>query len=412
MKSLTKWYSELNIYYKLIPFLLLYLTICIAFYNNELWGDEGRYLMFANNLIRGFYSPQYPEIDLWNGPGYPILLAPFVFFKLPLLVIRLLNGFLLYFSLIISYKTFCYYSSARSSLIYTTILGFYFPIYTLIPSIYTECLTWFLISLVCYFFIKNYKQKFISTKLIILSGFSITYLAMTKIIFGYVIIIMLIVSICMFFWPRFRLSAKKSILIFSISLVLCLPWLIYTYQLTHKPLYWTNSGSMSLYTMSTPYENELGDWKTFAEMKKNPNHQVFIDSILKLKPLEIDEAFKSAALKNIKNNPKKYLSNWIANVGRLIFSYPYSNTEQKITSYFTIVPNMFIVVFIVLAFSISSIHWKKLPYEIILLTLFIVIYLLGSTLVSAYNRMFFITMPFWFLFLSCFFNNIVSVKIK
>ena len=94
MKRLTKWYSGLNIYYKLTPFLLLYLIICIVFAPHENVGDEGRYLYFANNLLSGFYSPPYPEINLWNGPGYPLFLAPFIFFELPLIALRLLNVFI------------------------------------------------------------------------------------------------------------------------------------------------------------------------------------------------------------------------------------------------------------------------------------------------------------------------------
>lgn len=123
MKKLTNLYSGLNIYYKLTPFLLLYLIICIVFAPHENIGDEGRYLYFANNLLSGFYSPPSPEFNLWNGPGYPFFLAPFMFFKLPLLALRLLNGFLLYFSLIISYKTLSIYSSKRSAFLYIVLLG-------------------------------------------------------------------------------------------------------------------------------------------------------------------------------------------------------------------------------------------------------------------------------------------------
>ena len=412
MKSLTKWYSGLNIYYKLIPFLLLYITICILFPKDVSIGDQGRYLHYANNLLSGFYSPPPPNIDLWSGPGYPAFLVPFVFFKVPLVGLRLLNAFLLYFSLIISYKTFSIYSSKKGAILYTILLGLYFPIFELLRQILTESLAWFLISLVCFLFVKNYQQKNISWRLIFLSAFSIAYLAMTKVIFGYVILLMLFVSIFMFLLPRFRSLAKKSTLIFLISFVLCLPWLLYTYSLTNKPFYWSNSGSMSLFTMSSPYANELGDWGDIDKLQLNKNHKVFMDSISKLKTLEIDEAFKTEAIKNIKNHPKKYFSNWIANIGRLLFSYPYSNTEQKITSYFTIIPNMFVIVLIVFAFVISAVHWRRLPEEMILLMLFVMIYLFGSTLLSAYNRMFFITMPFWFFFLAYFFSNIVSIKIR
>ena len=102
MKSLHGWYVGLSIYYKLIPFLLLYLSICILFPKDELVGDQIRYLSFAKNILNGYYSPPAPGINLWNGPGYPAILAPFLFFSLPHVVLLILNAFLLYFSLIIS----------------------------------------------------------------------------------------------------------------------------------------------------------------------------------------------------------------------------------------------------------------------------------------------------------------------
>lgn len=412
MKRLTNFYIALNIYFKLIPFLILYSIICIVFVPNEIIGDEGRYLDFAHNLTRGYYSPPYPEINLWNGPGYPILIAPLLLLKFPLIALRLLNVFLLYFSLIFSYKTVRVYSSKNSALFFTIILGLYFPIIEQTRLILTETLAWFLISLICFLFVKSYQQEKISWTLITLSAFAIAYLAMTKVIFGYIILIMLFASISAFLIPAFRSSAKKSTIIFLLSFIFCLPWLFYTYSLTNRLFYWSNSGSMSLYTMSTPYSNELGDWSTINTLQQNPNHKVFIDSIVKLKSLQRDDAFKTAAIENIGNHPQKYASNWIANVGRLFFSYPYSNTEQKITSYFYIIPNMFFIVIITLILPISFMNYIKFPVEMIFLFLFVVIYLFGSSLVSAYTRMFYITIPFWILFIAFVFNNIISVNIK
>ena len=140
--------------------------------------------------------------------------------------------------------------------------------------------------------------------------------------------------------------------------------------------------------MSSPYQNELGDWSNSNELKQNPNHRVFIDSLANLNSLQRDEAFKTKAIENIKNYPKKYFTNWIANIGRLLFSYPYSYAEQSIRTYWTIIPNMFVIVIIVLTFTLSIVHYKKFPEGLILLFLFILIYLFGSTLVSAYRRMF------------------------
>lgn len=412
MTKIINWYSGLSIYIKLLPFLALYLIVSIFFADDILDGDEKRYFGFAENLTKGFYSPPFPNIKLWAGPGYPLFLAPFVFFNSPLCVLRILNAVLIYFSLIISYQTFTFHSSIKNSLLFTILLGLYFPIYEVLPSIQTESLSWFLISLVCFLFIKNFLTTAISRKYIILAALSIGFLAMTKVIFGYVIVIMLFISIVLFLFPEFRISAKKSFLIFFFSLIFCLPWLFYTYSLTNKLFYWGNSGSMSLYTMSSPYEDELGDWTRHEDLLINPNHHVFMDSVLKLTPIEREEAYQSAAIQNIKKYPKKYFTNWLANTGRLFFSYPYSNSKQTINSYYTIIPNMFIVVLMLFAIGISIVYYKKVPDAILLLLLFMVIYLFGSTLVSAYRRMFYITIPFWFVFFNYIFTHFVSIKIK
>lgn len=412
MKKLLLWYSGLNIYLKLTPFLFFYLIICAAFAPHDFVLDEKRYITYAHELLRGFYSLPAPNISLWSGRGYSVLILPFVFLKLPLMAIRLLNGFLLYFSLIIIYKSINNYASSKIALIYTIILGLYFPVFEKLPLTETECFTWFLISAICYLFIKNFRQKNINWKLIILCGFTIAYLAMTKIIFGYVILGMLFFSILIFVFPKLRLAAKKSTYIFAIAMLFCLPYLIYTYSLTKKVFYWSDSGSMSLYDMSAPYPNDSGDWKDYSQMQENPNYKPFADSILKLTPSERDKAYKEKAVANIKKYPKKYLMNWVANVGRLLFSYPFTNMFEDAKTYFTIGPNMFVVVFMVITIVLSAFHYKRLPQELIILLFFILIYLAGSSLVSAFRRMFYITMPFWTLFFAYVLTNIVSIKIK
>lgn len=412
MREVKKWYLGLNIYYRLLPFLFLYSLICILLSENKLVYDEIRYMMFAKNLSAGFYSRPYPDYSLWNGPGYPIFIVPFVFLKLPLLTIKLLNAVLLYFSLIISFRMFSFYASEKASFIFTVLLGFYFLIYEQIPYIFTECLTWFLITLVSYSFLKNYQQKTISWKMVFIASFSIAYLAMTKIIFGYVIEIMLFISLLGLLFPLFRHAAKKAFIIFLCSFILCLPWLFYTYHITHQPLYWGNSGSMSLYTMSSPYQDELGDWMTIPDLTASPNHKAFMDSISHLGSLQQDNAYKKAAIENIQRHPKKYFLNWVDNVGRLLFSFPNSNAPQAITNYYTIVPNMLVAFFILFSFILCILNYKSVPNEIIFLLIFILIYLFGSSLVSGYRRMFYVTIPFWYFFVLFALNNFVSLKIK
>ena len=410
MRKLINWYSNLHIAYKLLPFLFLYLLICIAFPKNLDEGDQRRYLQFAQNILNGFYSPPQ-QMNLWNGPGYPLFLSVFLFLKVPVTALSVLNAFLLYFSLIIGYKTFCLYFSKEKAFILTFFLGLYFPIFEEMRQVLTETFAWFLVSAICYLFAKSLKEQIFSWKLILLCGFSIAFLAMAKVIFGYVIIIMLLVSVFMCLFPVFRNSAKRSTLIFTVAFIFCLPWLCYTYSITKRFFYWTNSGSMSLYTMTTPYDNESGQWYGEDLLLKNPNHAVFIDSISNLSPLSKDDAYKTAALKNIKTHPKKYAFNFISNIGRLLF-FPSSYAPDTIWSYYPFIPNMFLVVLIFLGLIISIKYYKKVPQEIVFLFLFIFIYLMGSTFVSAYRRMFYISVPFWLLFIAYVFNNIVTIKLN
>ncbi len=410
MRKIINWYTNLHIAYKLLPFLFLYLFICVAFPKNLDGTDQRRYLLFAQNILQGFYSPPQ-EMNLWNGPGYPLILSVFLFFKVPVSALSAFNAILLYISLIIAYKTFCLYVSKKKAFMLTLLLGLYFPMFEEMRQILTETLAWFLVSAICYLFAKSKKEPTYSWKLILLCSFSIAFLAMTKVIFGYVVIVMLLISVLMWLFPIFRNVAKKSTVIFTVAFIFCLPWLCYTYSITKRVFYWTNSGSMSLYTMSTPYENESGQWYGEDLLLKNPNHALFIDSITNLSPLLKDDAYKTAAIKNIKNHPKKYAYNFISNVGRLLF-FPSNYAPDTIWSYYPFIPNMFLVVFIFLGVVISIRYYKKVPQEIIFLFLFILIYLMGSTFVSAYRRMFYITVPFWLLFFAYVFNNIITIKLN
>ena len=412
MKKFLSWYLGLNVYLQLSPFLLLYLAICFVFAPHTFVDDEERYIRFAKNILHGFYSPPLPNIDLWNGPGYPLVVAPFLLLKLPLMIIRILNALMMYASLVLVYKTIRLYASQKTALVCAILLGLYFPVYEKIPLVLTECLTWFLISLIGYLFFKIGKEKTLSSKTVWLCAIAIAFLTMTKVVFGYVIIAMLFISLILFLLPKFRSSAKKFTYLFALSFLLCVPYLVYTYSVTHKPFYWTNSGGWSLYNMSAPYPNDWGDWKDNPQMLQNPNYKVFVDSVLKLPPLARDAIYKTKAIENIKHYPKKYLLNCVANLGRMFFSYPFTNMEQDVKTYFTIIPNMFVLVFMVITLGLGIFHYKKLPQELILLLLFILIYLAGSTLVSAFRRMFYITMPFWTVFIAYVLTNIVSIKLK
>src|SRR4051812_36700485 len=65
-----------------LPFLLIYGVGVALGSGRPLHGDEPGYLSYAANLSHGYYSPAN-DVLLWWGPGYPIVLLPFVALGLP-----------------------------------------------------------------------------------------------------------------------------------------------------------------------------------------------------------------------------------------------------------------------------------------------------------------------------------------
>ena len=82
------------------PFLILFFLYVLINQHAPLASDSHVYLMFANNLLNGFYSPPAPNFNLVEGPGLPIILIPFVAFKLPLISFSFLNAIFQYLILV------------------------------------------------------------------------------------------------------------------------------------------------------------------------------------------------------------------------------------------------------------------------------------------------------------------------
>jgi hypothetical protein len=168
--------------------------------------------------------------------------------------------------------------------------------------------------------------------------------------------------------------------------------------------------------MSSPYKNDLGDWHDFKAVKSRPelakNHLKFFEELKRLSFTEKDDRFKKRAIENIINNPLKFLKNWLANIGRLLFNYPYSYTPQKLSTYFYIIPNMFLVVFSILCIYPTYKGRKLIPFEIHSLLLFTLISFGGSSLLSAYNRQLWPLVPILFLWMSFVFVKILRLEIR
>ena len=380
---------------RLLPLLALYATIALLDRQREFVGDEGAYLRLATNLTHGYYSPA-GEVDLWWGPGYPIVLVPFVLLKTPWAIIKLLNAVLLFFAVVYFYQTIRFYTSSKYLLAFSYLFGLYPPFVRYVGLMWTEILTVFLISAMSYHFCKLAQERNQAKTHSILAGIFLGYLALTKVFFGYVILAGLIIAGLVYLMNKSQV-VKKAILVCAIALAACLPYLLYTYSLTGKVFYWGNSGGLSLYWMSTPYPGEYGDWQFIEHVKVNKksadNHLAFLNELDKLPSVERDDALKKAAIQNIVHHPVKFVENWFCNIGRLFFDYPYSYAEQTARTYFYLIPNMFIVVLGTLSIYPAWRRRRTTPEELHVLLAFAAIAFAGSSFLSAYARQFWVLTP-------------------
>lgn len=409
-----------------LPFLVLYAFIVYLFHTDEMIGDEGRYIQFTKNLLKGFYSPPAPDINLINGPGYPLFLIPFVALNVPLICITLFNAVFHYLSVVFLCKSLCVFLSRNKAIAISICWGFYFLAYQEMPSILSEYITVFLISLFIYTTLKSFSAERFKLPLLILSGFLFGYIVLTKVIFGYVLVLLFVYCLILFIRNRSSILYKKGIIILSAALLTILPYIIYTHSLTGRIFYLSTEGGKVLYWMTSISEKEYGDWNNMnfnancmdpeafcnADLIRK-NHEKDFEKIMSSQGLlSIDDAFKEIALNNIKTHPIKYIKNWFANIGRLLFGFPASYYFQTPTSLVRVFVNSFLLVFVFISLLFSLKNWKRLPFAMCFIMLFAFLYLGLSSLVSAYPRQFNVVVPVLLLWISYCFDQSIQLKIN
>jgi 4-amino-4-deoxy-L-arabinose transferase-like glycosyltransferase len=397
----------------LLPLLLIYCLYVIIKEKPGLSLDEPTYLLYARNLINGFYVPKGSTF-LWAGPGYPIILAVLEKFDLTGIYQKLLNAIFLYGSLLCMYYSVRLFTRKSCALILASLCGFYYPFYLMLPYRMTEVFVIFLISLIVLYVNKwSEEPSKITYKVVLI--LVIAWLMLTKIIFGYVIAGLLILFIIAFLLKQNN-TYLKLIFILFLSIITISPYLYYTYQLTGKYFYWGTSGGLTLYWMSSPYAEEYGDFiNFFYEPSNDPNkNQLFrmrheenikmaigeISLFQALKYEELpaklgvvqDQQFKKMAIMNIKAHPIKYIKNILSNSMRMIFNFPYSYRENRLNLKL-IICNSILLLFV---FITSLKHLRKnenINNADLFLLSFTLIYLGGSVLLSATPRQFYIVSP-------------------
>ncbi len=406
----------------LFPLLVLYIVLIFIFSKDSFFADEDRHLNYAQNILQGFYTDaENPSFR--NGPGYPLVISTFLLLKASPLVIKLVNALFLFGAVIFFFKTLSIYLSHRRALLGSYLLGVYPPILKWIIYMHSEALALLLICGFLYFFIQLNQSTKHKKRNTIYSILCLGFLSLTKVIFSYAIIVMFVFYLIAFAFKKSH-KIKNALLVLGVSFLFCLPYLGHTYAVTGKKFLWGTQGGEILYWRTTPFEGEYGDWissdvvlgeeqgEYHSTNTIRKNHEQFIKSLHEYSFVEQDELYKKKAIENIKAHPKKYVQNTVASAFRLFFNYPYSYTNQKPTSFFYILPNMFMVVLIITALFLGLRNLNYVSFEIRFFALLKCIFVGGLILLDGRVRHLIPAIPLFLFMIAIVHDKFVTISIK
>ena len=149
------------------------------------------------------------------GSWVPHFLTLFIAMGLPLVFITLTNAVLQYLSIVMLFKAISQLVDFSKAMAFSLLWGFCYSIYPFMARILTETFSSFLITLFIYFTIKAFKEG--TKKYLYLAGFTLGYLALTKVMFGYVMLFLLLWSLLMWLKNTKVIEYRKSIVIILVG---------------------------------------------------------------------------------------------------------------------------------------------------------------------------------------------------
>ncbi|TML97048.1 MAG: hypothetical protein E6G05_14355 [Actinobacteria bacterium] len=321
---------------RLLPLLALFVVVSLLTDPGRPNGDEVPILAAAHRLLQGRYavvgtmdSTQY----LWHGPGLPALLAPLVALGIPLAELRLTSPLLMFAAALLFYRFLRLRLTRRGALIGAYALGLYAPGYYVLGTVAKDPL-----ALLCAIAAFDGTARYLMhgrRRHAVVAGLALGALVMTRLEYGWVVSGCLIAGLVWWCGARFRHGAaaertamtRRWTAICAVGMLACVPWLAYTYVITHHFFYWGNSGGISLYWMSSPSPSQLGQWHAPHTVNTDPalaGYRPFFHYVSSLGPLQGDLKLQHVALAQAVAHPAKYLLNLLANVGRMFLGFPFS----------------------------------------------------------------------------------------
>ena len=397
-----------KVFLQLFPLFILYCTVFFVLAEDSLdFGDESRYATYAENLTKGFYAPSDTRA-LPNGPGYPLLLTPFAFLGIPWYWAKMLNPVFMFLAVCFIYSAIRNYMSEKTALFFTYLFGLYPPFYAELWFLLTEPFALMLVSLFAFLTIKWYSSG--RYRYMLLAAVICALIALTKVFFGYVASAALLLSMVLSKWSQ---TSRKTVPIYSIALLLCVPYLFYTYSLTGKFFCWSNWGGRALYWNYTTHPDEFGSWWSPEEVAARPelaHYRPFLEKLQELDCVQRDQLLKKKAIENILNNPRKAFLNYVSNLGRLFLNFPFSYKYQNPQTLLYSVPNSLVLGAILFSLYPLIKLRRSLPPAIVHACAVSVIYIAGHSLLLAAARYLCTIMPFIFIILTYTATNLLKVQ--
>lgn len=398
----------------LVPLFVLYVLTVVFFSSDVLEGDEIRHVDYAVDLTSGYYE-NADDPGFRNGPGYPIVLAPFTLFEGGLFFAKILNAVFLLFAVVYFKKTLGLFTQNRASHIFVYLIGLYPPVIRWVPFLYSESLMFLVLCALSYHFCKLLRTEGFDRKQWFVTSLLLAFLVLIKIIYLQVVVLALLVVLGVFFWKR-TANLKRTTFVLVGSFLWMAPYLAYAYALTGKPFYLGTGGGEILYHRATPYSGEWGNWfstediingadEDYGRSAKYVDMEILSqhhrDVYLELEDMthmQKDSVLKSLAIQNMKDHPTKYVKNTIINAGRFVFNYPLSYRAQDPNSYGYMIPNMIILVLWGLSLYPFLKGRIRMPFAIRALMVFALIYACGIVLSAGTGRNFIAMVPVLVLF--------------
>ena len=338
--------------------------------------DEGPFLAAAHRLLDGHYALT-GAMDgtkyLWHGPGLPALISPLVALGTSLTVIRLVGPLLLFVAVVLFYRLLRLRLSRRASLVGAYALGLYGPMYEGITSSVQKEPLALAMSVIALYGTARYVSEG-RRRYLVLAGLALGSLAMTRLEYGWVIAALLAVALIWWLVARLRQgagsprerTARRWALVCGAGMLSCVPWLAYTYSVTHQFFYWGNSGGISLYWMSSPASNQLGEWHASHTVFADPRlaaYRPLFHHLATLPPLQRDLALRHLAIVQALGHPAKYALNLLANVSRMLLGFPFSFTLSTGVIVGLVVFNTALIGGLIAAATSLRLHRRSLPPE-------------------------------------------------